>query len=163
MAPTVHIPHIFFFSGSVAVFSTNWNMFVHGFAAFLKFHPTSTKRASIWETLLSAAQTSCHQRSYLFSKTNIANLLTSSELQLRMRSVVRQKLWSVKPGSHERHKHKAKINTKTKHDICSRICEDKTRIFLCFVFCSALGLCLDYDLMPPLFCLLFCPYAYAHV
>ena len=53
---------------------------------------------------------------------------------------------SLKPGSHERHEHKDKINTKTKH-ISSGTCEDKTRIFLCFVFCSALGLRLDYDLM----------------
>ena len=53
-----------------------------------------------------------------------------------------------KPGSHERHKHKDKIRTKTKRDISSETCEDKTtRIFLCFVFCSAHGLCLDYDLM----------------
>ena len=51
-----------------------------------------------------------------------------------------------KPGSHERHKHK--INTKTKHDFSSGTYEDKTtRIFLCFAFGSALGLCLDYDLM----------------
>ena len=77
----------------------------------------------------------------------------------------------LKPGSHERHKHKHKINTKRKHDL-----RDKTRIFLCFAFCSALGLCLDCDLMliclclwrslcrrldfVPLFCLLFYPYAY---
>ena len=41
-----------------------------------------------------------------------------------------------------------KINTKTKHDFFSRTCEDKTtRIFLYFAFCSALGVCLDYDLM----------------
>ena len=54
----------------------------------------------------------------------------------------------VKPGSHEQHKHKDKINTKTKHDISSGTCKDKTsRYFLCFVFCSALGLCLDYNLM----------------
>ena len=38
--------------------------------------------------------------------------------------------------------------TRAKHDFSSGTCEDKTtRIFLCFVFCSALGLCLDYDLM----------------
>ena len=58
------------------------------------------------------------------------------------------RLKGLKPGSHEQHKHKDKINTKTKHDISSGTCEDKTtRIFLCFVFCSAHGLCLDYDLM----------------
>ena len=34
------------------------------------------------------------------------------------------------------------------HDISSETCDDKTtRVFLCFVFCSALGLYLDYDLM----------------
>ena len=49
-------------------------------------------------------------------------------------------------GSHERHRHK--INTKTRHYFSFGTCEDKTtRIFLCFAFCSALGLCLDYDLM----------------
>ena len=49
-------------------------------------------------------------------------------------------LW-YKPGSHEQHKHKHKINMKTKHDFSSGTWEDKTtRIFLC----SALGLCLDY-------------------
>ena len=53
----------------------------------------------------------------------------------------------LKPGLHERHKHKDEIKTKTKNDISSGTCEDKTRIFLCFVFCSALGLCLDYNLM----------------
>ena len=54
----------------------------------------------------------------------------------------------VKPGLHERHKHKDKVNTKTKRDIFSGTCEDKTtRIFLCFVFCPAFGLCLDYDPM----------------
>ena len=54
----------------------------------------------------------------------------------------------LKPGSHERHKHKVKIKTKVKRDISPVTCKDKTtRIFLCFVFCSALGLCLDYDLM----------------
>ena len=41
---------------------------------------------------------------------------------------------------------------KTKHDISSGNGEDKTtRIFLCFVFCSVLGLCLDYG-----------PYVYAY-
>ena len=55
---------------------------------------------------------------------------------------------AFKPNSHQRHKHKHKINTKTKHVFSSGTCEDKTtRIFLCFPFCSALGLCLDYDLM----------------
>ena len=55
---------------------------------------------------------------------------------------------NVKPGSHERHKHEHKINTKTKHDFFSGTCEDKTtRNFHCFAFCSVLGLCLDYDLM----------------
>ena len=40
------------------------------------------------------------------------------------------------------------VSTKTKHDFSSGTCEDKTtRIFLCFAICSALGLCLDYDLM----------------
>ena len=59
-----------------------------------------------------------------------------------------QELKNLKPDSHERHRHKDKINSKTKHDICSGTYKDKTtRIFLCFVFCSALGLCLDYDLM----------------
>ena len=54
----------------------------------------------------------------------------------------------VKIASHEQHKHKDKINTETKRDIFSGTCKDKTaRIFLCFIFCSALGLCLDYDLM----------------
>ena len=53
----------------------------------------------------------------------------------------------IKSGSRKQHKHKDKINTKTKHDISSGTCEDKTTIvFLCYVFCSALGLCLDYDL-----------------
>ena len=52
------------------------------------------------------------------------------------------------PGSHESHKHKDKIKTKTKLHISLGTCTDKTtRIFLCFVFCSALGLCLDNDLM----------------
>ena len=52
---------------------------------------------------------------------------------------------SLKPGLHERHKHKQQ---KTKYDFFSGTCEDKTTIiFLCFAFCSALGLCLDYDLM----------------
>ena len=74
-----------------------------------------------------------------------------------------------KPGSHQRHKHKHKIDTKTKHDISSGTCTYKTtRISLCFVFCSALGLCFDYVLILclcrsicrrrhfiPLFCLLF--------
>ena len=47
----------------------------------------------------------------------------------------------LKPGSHQRHKHK--IDTKTKHYLSSGTCKYKTtRIFLCFVFCSALGLCL---------------------
>ena len=36
---------------------------------------------------------------------------------------------------------------KTKHDISSGTCEDKTRIFLSFLFCSVLGLCLVYDFM----------------
>ena len=55
---------------------------------------------------------------------------------------------SIKPGSHERRKHKDKIKTKTKRDISSGTCKDKTtRIFLCFAFCSSLGLCLDYDLI----------------
>ena len=39
------------------------------------------------------------------------------------------------------------ILKKTKCDISSGTCKDKTRIFLCFVFCSAHGLCLDNDLM----------------
>ena len=47
----------------------------------------------------------------------------------------------------DRHQHKDKINRKTKPDISSGTCKDKTtRIFLCFIFRSALGLCLDYDL-----------------
>ena len=55
---------------------------------------------------------------------------------------------SLKPCSHEQQKHEEKINTKTKYDIFSGTFEDKTtRNFLCFVFCSAIGLCLDYDLM----------------
>ena len=59
-----------------------------------------------------------------------------------------QYILALKPGSHQRHKHKHKIDTKTKHDFSSGTCEDKTtRIFLCFVFCSALGLCFDYVLM----------------
>ena len=63
------------------------------------------------------------------------------------------------------------IDTKTKHDLCSGTFKYKTtRIFLCFVFCSALGLCFDYVLMVVLmslymsqtwlhsfFCLLFVP------
>ena len=66
---------------------------------------------------------------------------------LRFKLLQQQKYLSpflhFKPGSHERHKHK--INMKTKHDFSSGTCEDKTmRIFLCFAFCSALGLCLDY-------------------
>ena len=70
----------------------------------------------------------------------------------------------VKPDSHERHKHKHKVNTKTKHDFSSGTCEDKTtRIFLCFAFCSALGLCLWRSLCRRLdFVPLFCPYAYAY-
>ena len=41
-----------------------------------------------------------------------------------------------------------KIDTKTKHDLSSGTCKYKsTRICLCFVFCSALGLCFDYVLM----------------
>ena len=39
---------------------------------------------------------------------------------------------------------------KTKHDISSGTCEDKTTtifIYFFFVLCSALGLCLDHDLM----------------
>ena len=48
----------------------------------------------------------------------------------------------VKLGLYEQHKHKDKINTKTKRDISSGTCKDKTtRIFLCFVFCAAFGLC----------------------
>ena len=31
-----------------------------------------------------------------------------------------------KPGSREQHKHKGKINTITKYDASSEICEDKT-------------------------------------
>ena len=60
-------------------------------------------------------------------------------------SIPRQRL---KSGSHEHRKHKDKINTKTKEDISSETCEDKTaRIFFCFVFYSVLGLRYDYDLM----------------
>ena len=52
-----------------------------------------------------------------------------------------------KPGSHEQHKHKDKIDMKTKHDVSSGSCEDKTeKIFLCFIFCFALGLCLHDNL-----------------
>ena len=55
---------------------------------------------------------------------------------------------TLKPGLHEQHRHKDKFSTKTKHDICSGTCKDKTtRIFLCFSFYSALGLCLDYAVM----------------
>ena len=36
---------------------------------------------------------------------------------------------------------------KTKYDISSETYEHKIGIFLCVVFCLALGLCLDYDLM----------------
>ena len=65
--------------------------------------------------------------------------------------LTRSASWScrrIKPGLPEQHKHKDKINRKTKRDISSETCEDKTaRIFLDFVFCSALGLCLGYDLM----------------
>ena len=63
-------------------------------------------------------------------------------------SIVRTRCRRLKPGSHWRHKHNDKINTKTKHDISSGTCEDKTtRLFLCFVFCWVLSLCMDYDLM----------------
>ena len=57
--------------------------------------------------------------------------------------------YGIKPGLHERHKHEEKIITKTKqNDIFSGTCKDKTtRIFLCFIFCSTLGICLDYDLL----------------
>ena len=66
---------------------------------------------------------------------------------------------SFKPGSHQRHKHK--IDTKTKHDLSSWTCKYKTtRICLCFVFCSALGLCFDYVLM---LMLRLCSYACAYV
>ena len=58
----------------------------------------------------------------------------------------------LKPSSHNHHKNKDKINTKTKHYTSSGTCEDKTRIFLYFAFCSVLGLLLglwsyayDYD------------------
>ena len=72
--------------------------------------------------------------------------LLSGPLAYATSAMVNQAL--LKPGSHERHKHKNKMNTKTKHDFSSGTCEDKTtRIFLCFAFCSALGLCLDYGLM----------------
>ena len=56
---------------------------------------------------------------------------------------------SFKPGSHKRHKHKDKINTKTKHlSMISPLGLAKIKQdFLCFVFCSALGLCLHYDFM----------------
>ena len=66
-----------------------------------------------------------------------------------------------KPSSYERHKHK--INAKTMHDFSSGTCENKTTIiFLCFLFCSAVGLwlclwrslCRRLDFIP-LFCLLF--------
>ena len=40
------------------------------------------------------------------------------------------------------------INTKTKHDLSTGTRKDETtRLFICFVFRSVLGLCLDYDLM----------------
>ena len=78
------------------------------------------------------------------------------------------------PHSHKRHKHKHKIDTKAKHDLSSGTCKYKTtRICLCFVFCSALGLCFDYVLMLVLMSLnmsqaslhsfhlrFVCPYAY---
>ena len=87
----------------------------------------------------------------------------------------RQNACAVKPGSHQRQKHKQKIDTKTKHDLSSGTCKYKTtRIFLWFVFCSALGLCFDYVLMVVLMSLYMsqallhsfvfpfvCPYAYA--
>ena len=39
------------------------------------------------------------------------------------------------------------VSTKTKHDYSSGTYEDNiTSIFICFAFCCALGLCLDYDL-----------------
>ena len=47
--------------------------------------------------------------------------------------------WNIKPGLHERHKHEDKINTKTKHDITSGTCKDKTRVGLCFVFVRLLA------------------------
>ena len=54
----------------------------------------------------------------------------------------------LKPSSHKRHKDKDMINTKTKLGISSRTCKNKTTIiFLCFAFCSVLGLYLDYNLM----------------
>ena len=66
---------------------------------------------------------------------------TATNYRIRSPSALRR--FRVKPGSHERHKHK-----KTKHDFSSGTCENKTtRIFLCFAFCSAFGLCLNYDLM----------------
>ena len=41
-----------------------------------------------------------------------------------------------------------KIYKKTKHDLSFGTCKYKTsRVFLCFVFCSALRLCFDYVLM----------------
>ena len=56
--------------------------------------------------------------------------------------------YKLKPVVHERRKHKDRSDTKTKHDIFSGTFEDTTtRIFLRFVFRSALGLCLDYDLI----------------
>ena len=95
------------------------------------------------------------------SGTWIHNILIAGETLLTI------ELTLLKPGSHEWHKHKHKINTKTKHHFSSGTCEDKTtRIFLCFAFCSAHGLCLDYDLMVMLMlicllcCMLICLYAY---
>ena len=44
--------------------------------------------------------------------------------------------------------HTSDISNENKASMTSGTCEDKiTIIFLCFAFCSALGLCLNYDLM----------------
>ena len=72
----------------------------------------------------------------------------NEQLNVSARQQLERRPCLLKPGSHEQHKHKHNTNTKTKHDLSSETCEDKTtRIFHCFAFCSALGLCLDYDLM----------------
>ena len=95
-------------------------------------HPTTPSKKMYWPIYKI-------RLSYMIVNSGIYNI-SEAKFLLPIRS--------LKPGSHERHKRKEKINTKTKCDISSGTCEDKTaRIFLCFFFCSALGLCLDCDLM----------------
>ena len=88
-----------------------------------------------------------------------------------------------KLGSHEWHKRKEKINTKTKHDLSSRTCEEQREFIFVSPFVLLLAyawtmiicllenhpayalwrsLCRRLDFIP-LFCLLIWPYAYAIV